>query len=128
MRPKELIETVEPGEDRDRCLLLYRECVSHLNGAVRAMRAIEDIALEPIGGASKYSVFDALIRMLAEKRHSGDPCRNAIFKRDGYRCRRCGSYEQLSIDHIVPRSKGGTDDLRNLQTLCHSCNARKGVG
>lgn len=41
-------------------------------------------------------------------------------------CLMCGAQKSLSIDHIVPMSKGGTDDLWNLQCLCVSCNAKKG--
>lgn len=52
--------------------------------------------------------------------------RQEIFKRDGYKCLKCGSTEHLSIDHIVALSNGGTDDTDNLQTLCLSCNASKG--
>lgn len=40
-------------------------------------------------------------------------------------CRKCGSKERLTIDHVIPRIRGGTDDLWNLQCLCFSCNARK---
>lgn len=51
--------------------------------------------------------------------------RRSIFERDEYRCRHCGGYIDLSLDHIVPWSKGGSDEPDNLQTLCRSCNSRK---
>lgn len=50
-----------------------------------------------------------------------------VYRRDGFRCRRCGAEDDLSIDHVHPVSKGGGDDLANLQTLCRGCNARKGA-
>ena len=34
-------------------------------------------------------------------------------------------FELMTIDHIVPRSKGGKDELENLQPMCNSCNANK---
>lgn len=49
-----------------------------------------------------------------------------IWERDNYACRSCGSKRRLTIDHIHPRSKGGTDHPDNLQTLCRSCNSKKG--
>lgn len=48
-----------------------------------------------------------------------------IRERDGYTCMICGM-DGNSIDHIIPRSAGGTDDDWNLQCLCVSCNSRKG--
>jgi hypothetical protein len=53
--------------------------------------------------------------------------RTRVMERDAYRCRYCGGHEQLSIDHIVPRSAGGSSDDDNLQVLCVPCNARKGA-
>lgn len=53
--------------------------------------------------------------------------RSTVFDRDGHRCRLCGSTDNLVLDHIVPISKGGSDDIGNLQTLCWSCNSRKGA-
>ena len=52
--------------------------------------------------------------------------RFAIYKRDNYRCKKCGSTENLEIDHIVPISRGGKSTYSNLQTLCHKCNKEKG--
>jgi 5-methylcytosine-specific restriction enzyme A len=45
--------------------------------------------------------------------------------RDGS-CRHCGATEQLTVDYIIPLSRGGTMTLDNAQTLCRACNARKG--
>lgn len=52
--------------------------------------------------------------------------RAAVYERDGHRCRRCGTADSLSIDHVTPLARGGTDDSWNLQTLCLPCNLRKG--
>lgn len=51
--------------------------------------------------------------------------RNFIFKRDGYKCLKCSSRNNLSIDHILSINKGGLNKLSNLQTLCVSCNSVK---
>jgi hypothetical protein len=48
-----------------------------------------------------------------------------VFKRDGYRCVACGATEYLTIDHIIPRSRGGSDSQANKQTLCETCNKAK---
>ena len=40
-------------------------------------------------------------------------------------CAYCGSDEHLTIDHVVPRSKGGTDFTRNVVCACHECNQNK---
>ena len=45
-----------------------------------------------------------------------------ILKRDGYVCRRCGGTDGLTAHHIKPRDDGGTDDPKNLITLCCSCH------
>jgi hypothetical protein len=54
-----------------------------------------------------------------------------ILKRDDYRCQMCGVTAKdgatLEIDHILPVSKGGTNDPDNLQVLCRDCNAGKGA-
>ncbi len=52
--------------------------------------------------------------------------RHNIFKRDGFECQYCGTSRDLTIDHIIPRSKGGGDGWKNLVTACRHCNAKKG--
>ncbi len=50
-----------------------------------------------------------------------------VWERDNFRCQHCGVRRYLSVDHIVPESCGGGRELSNLQTLCRSCNSRKGA-
>ena len=55
------------------------------------------------------------------------PLRVAVMIRDGNKCRHCSSTSDLCLDHIKPVSAGGLDVMENLQTLCRSCNSKKGV-
>lgn len=48
-----------------------------------------------------------------------------VFGKYGKRCLCCGATDNISIDHIKPISKGGTNELNNLQPLCKSCNSSK---
>ncbi len=53
--------------------------------------------------------------------------RKNIFRRDGFICQYCGRKElPLTIDHVLPRSRGGEDAWENLVTACKPCNTRKG--
>jgi 5-methylcytosine-specific restriction endonuclease McrA len=53
--------------------------------------------------------------------------RRNVFQRDGHLCQYCGQGgERLSIDHILPRSRGGADVWENVTTACLTCNVRKG--
>lgn len=49
-----------------------------------------------------------------------------VIDMDGRKCRKCGSEENLTVDHIIPKSKGGSNKISNLQTLCLQCNRSKG--
>ena len=44
---------------------------------------------------------------------------------DGERCLRCGSSNELRVDHILPKAAGGKGGWKNLQTLCERCNQLK---
>ena len=66
-----------------------------------------------------------------KRKRTGVPrgMRHEVFKRDNYRCVECGASKDdgatLHVDHKTPVSKGGTDELDNLQTLCSDCNLNK---
>ncbi|MES2387343.1 MAG: HNH endonuclease [Bacteroidota bacterium] len=52
--------------------------------------------------------------------------RQNVFRRDGHKCQYCGSVKNLTLDHVIPRSKGGRTTWDNLLTACQPCNSRKG--
>lgn len=52
--------------------------------------------------------------------------RQNVFKRDHHACQYCGTLKNLTLDHVLPRSKGGKSSWANLVTACQRCNASKG--
>jgi len=71
-----------------------------------------------------------LVRRFARvpTQHAPFPRRN-LFQRDGHRCQYCGGQfrsDQLSIDHVTPRSRGGPTSWENCVLACVRCNSRKG--
>jgi len=49
-----------------------------------------------------------------------------IMIRDGYKCGYCGTNRELTIDHIIPSSRGGKNTWENCVTACRDCNNKKG--
>lgn len=60
------------------------------------------------------------------KSHIPENLRWAVWERDNFTCQQCGIRRYLTIDHILPKSKGGPCVFDNLQTLCRNCNSLKG--
>ena len=74
----------------------------------------------------------AVIRLMTYIRiprdaHRRKITRRAIFARDRWACQYCGSERgSLTVDHVIPRSKGGTSSWDNIVACCAPCNRRKG--
>ena len=49
-----------------------------------------------------------------------------VFKRDGFTCQYCQGKDQLTLDHVIPKSRGGKATWNNLVTACVRCNSKKG--
>lgn len=52
--------------------------------------------------------------------------RRNVLRRDSFECQYCGSSENLTLDHVLPRSRGGRHEWTNVTTACRECNQRKG--
>lgn len=79
-------------------------------------------ARKAIDESSVKALADERVRVMPGKRWQ-------VFERDDWRCVSCGKRAEdgaiLEVDHILPRSRGGSDDIANLQTLCRECNIGK---
>lgn len=63
------------------------------------------------------------------RRYNHPANKTALYGEQGGHCNGCAEHfrpQNLTIDHIIPRSKGGTDHVQNLQLLCGHCNSVKG--
>ena len=71
------------------------------------------------------------VKLLNRRRNVNDTTRYAVLERAGFKCQCCGIRPLkdndviLHIDHIIPHSLGGSDNVDNLQVLCDKCNLSK---
>lgn len=91
---------------------------------------IEDLG-KPLRSAAETFVWPHVIRLLSyvrvPKSVQRKISRRALFARDGWRCQYCGTDSgKLTLDHVVPRSRGGESSWENVVTSCAPCNLRKG--
>jgi len=83
----------------------------------------------PIVTGYKTYVRPVIIRLLNYIRHKSRLLRanrTRIYKRDRHQCVYCGSIKDLTLDHVMPKSRGGGNDWTNLVTSCFKCNLKKG--
>lgn len=65
------------------------------------------------------------LKRRAEFAKNRNAIRLALIDRDGFGCTECSVQDDITIDHIMPLSRGGIDSLGNLRFLCRSCNSKK---
>lgn len=64
--------------------------------------------------------------VVVKRKHISSEIREYILRRDGYRCRYCGSKNPpFHLDHVYPVAKGGETTINNLVTACEDCNYQK---
>jgi 5-methylcytosine-specific restriction endonuclease McrA len=115
-----------------------------LNRIARGQILVLNASYEPINITSWKRAFVLLLKEKAQiinhrvirlieyikipftKLRNNKPTRSAIYARDGHKCQYCGATRKLTIDHVIPKSKGGSDDWDNLVVACSSCNIKKG--
>ena len=100
------------------------------------LRHVRDYAQvsTPAGRISEDIAARALKLLVSAERAQGFPegrqgipseVRREVWRRDGGKCVRCGSRENLEYDHIIPVAKGGSNTARNIELLCEVCNRSK---
>lgn len=78
--------------------------------------------------AERARIAEREVHILKRRKPISRRLSNAVFKRDGFRCKECGAepgVEHLHIDHVLPVAVGGETVLDNLRVLCAPCNLRK---
>lgn len=68
------------------------------------------------------------LRAQIQRKQINRRTQNAVYARDGFKCKECGEEpgpEKLQVDHIIPVTAGGSNELSNLRVLCEDCNRAK---
>lgn len=80
-------------------------------------------------GVSGEKIAKKYFRAMNKYRNVSVRTRHKVLERDGFRCQDCGASPAmgavLEVDHTIPVSKGGTNEMSNLRTLCADCNRGK---
>lgn len=103
-----------------------RALVLWLSGKAEILETYE----HEVASAQRRFPAPSVIRLLSLVKHPPvrvKLCRREVFLRDNYTCQYCGvRTHDLTIDHVVPRSRGGPHTWENVVSACRTCNHRKG--
>jgi 5-methylcytosine-specific restriction endonuclease McrA len=126
MRPVAQVLVLNSSYEPLNVCSVRRAHVLIFKGKAEAVETLE----RPLRSAAAAFAWPLVIRLLSyvrvpravQRRIS----RRALFARDGWRCQYCGSTGRLTLDHVVPRSRGGDSVWENVVASCAPCNLRKG--
>ncbi len=127
---KGLAEVVHVDEDGNFLSLNFEEWREH--SQLKIELEIRDGTEDWIQAVNFQIEVPRVIRLLRYERVPRNTVkfnRRNVFLRDEHRCQYCGrrfSVQRLSIDHVMPSSRGGTDTWENVVCACLTCNVRKG--
>jgi hypothetical protein len=115
---------------------IYRQAVGVAPGRIKRSRPPRTIKASAvtitradgtISVQQPYSEHE-LLCIAPDRPPISDAMRQRILRRDGGACRYCGKSDgPFHMDHVLPVSKGGRTNMRNLVTACETCNLRKGA-
>ncbi|MCX5514430.1 HNH endonuclease [Kaistia algarum] len=99
---------------------------------------IKAVFLDRVNIVSEYDVairspsFQMRLPSVVSLKNYVKPSRNPaftrfnVFLRDRFQCQYCGSRDELTFDHVIPRARGGQTTWENVVAACSPCNLRKG--
>lgn len=99
---------------------------------IKGVASAEEFGDKTIHSSAHSLDMPSVIRLLEYRRipqQTRALSRKNILMRDRYTCQYCGasgSAANLTLDHVIPRSRGGGSSWENLATCCHPCNNKKG--
>jgi 5-methylcytosine-specific restriction endonuclease McrA len=110
-------------------VISWQRAVSMLYlGKVEVVRTYDRV-LRAVTWAIEQPAVVRLVNFVRRKRMRISFSRRNIFLRDGFRCQYCGTRlpaGELTCDHVIPRSQGGSSSWENLVAACGPCNRKKG--
>lgn len=98
------------------------------NGKAEVVKDSQSTVRSPGGLTLRVPAVLRLIKLIRTIYRAGVAfTKRNVLVRDGFRCAYCGhSRDRLSIDHIIPRSRGGKTTFENCVAACKACNLKKG--
>lgn len=123
--------------NRNECFRVFNNMQKAIEEAHQEEQALAQRDREEL---AQFKQKDVEAKELAQRRRVSPAQKDAVLRRDGYKCQICGisreyldkkapglgDYLRLEVDHIIPIAQGGKSDESNLQCLCWRCNAAKG--